>query len=778
MDPSGSYLALPTDNCDDENRPPTVFDVDYFCTVKSLIQQEKYEDLLPLAMKKDPPLNLMEDPVLNVVIEYKKTNLAKRLIQNMPAEEHGSLWYANYHGDTALHVAATVGDLDVAEALLRKNSELVSARNNKNETPLHKAALYGHETMFWDLMKMVTHDPYERREDGATVLHCAIMGSAPALALKIAETYPLLITSRNDDAVTPMQLTVTIPGTTLIHASVDAARWVHLLLFRILKQLFPMIERLEKQKKTHKETLELIEFLAYHPDHMEFYSKGRRKGKEKSPLAGDNTTSGTEQSPPSTDAGEGQGVNGGGNRDKAIVRLAEKLFMYMSHKDANHEAAAAKDLQKSMKEAMEELSGESTIRRWDEPPLILGAQMGLPEFVRSILLVRPQAAAYLDTKGRSVLQVAVMYRREEIVKIIMDMRTILPSWLFSEIEPKTGNTILHLASDGSPDVAKKKQDEPDSMELHYDLVWFETVENMVPMELTYSRNAQAKTAKEMFTESHQVMLRSCKRQLMETGRMCSGLVAAIVFASSFSVPGDKDPATGNPVCFGRATFKVFSRAYAIGLSCAATSLVLFLSLATSAYKEQKFRRIIPTKYFFARSSFGFAMLSFLVAFTCNIYQQLYGCQKTKSKDLIPFVMELTVFPVICFLVFFSIPGEKHPATGNPVYFDKLPFRIFSHAFVIGLSIAATSLVLFLSFLVAPYKEQQFRRAIPVKYFFACLSFGIALPAFLVAFTCNIYLQIYGGQRSESKDLIILLLELIVFPFVCTYFFPSFGSFWR
>ncbi|THU45515.1 hypothetical protein C4D60_Mb02t18730 [Musa balbisiana] len=217
MDPtlrhSGSQTALATDNSDDENRRPSVFNVNHFCTVTSLIQQEKYEDLLPLAMKKDLPLNLMEDPVLNVVIEYKKTNLAKRLIQNMPAEKKpGPLWYANYHGDTALHVAATVGDLDVAKALLRKNSELVSARNWKNETPLHKAALYGHETMFWDLVKMVTHDPSERREDGATVLHCAIMGSAPALALKIAETYPPLITSRNDDAVTPMQLTVTIPG--------------------------------------------------------------------------------------------------------------------------------------------------------------------------------------------------------------------------------------------------------------------------------------------------------------------------------------------------------------------------------------------------------------------------------------------------------------------------------------------------------------------------------------------------------------------------------------
>ncbi|XP_064966368.1 uncharacterized protein LOC135586335 [Musa acuminata AAA Group] len=208
------------------------------------------------------------------------------------------------------------------------------------------------------------------------------------------------------------------------------ARWVHLLLFRILKQLFPMIERLEKQKETHKETLELIEFLAYHPEHMEFYSKGRQKGKEESLLVGDITSSATGQSPPSTDAGEGQGVNGGGNRDQDFDRFAEKLFMYMSHMDANHEAAA-KELKKSMKESMEEVSGESTIRRCDEPPLILGAQMGLPEFVRSILLVCPQAAAYLDTKGRSVLLVAIENGNLEIVETIREMTQgncpILPS---------------------------------------------------------------------------------------------------------------------------------------------------------------------------------------------------------------------------------------------------------------------------------------------------------------------------------------------------------------
>ncbi|RWV80710.1 hypothetical protein GW17_00057969 [Ensete ventricosum] len=198
---------------------------------------------------------------------------------------------------------------------------------------------------------------------------------------------------------------------------------------------------------------------------------------------------------------------------------------------------------------------------WSESPLILGAQMGIPEFVTTILRVCPEAATYLDTRARSVLQVAIEHGNREIVRTIREMtrgkNPILPSWLLSRVDKGTGRTILHFASPS---------------------------------------------------------------------------------------PGEKDPATGNSLYFGRAAFKVFSHAYVIGLSCAATSLVLFLSLAMSPYKEQQFRRIIPTKYFFARSSFGLAILSFLV--------QLYGWQKTKSKHLIPFVLELTVFPVICFLVLF------------------------------------------------------------------------------------------------------------------------------
>ncbi|CAL9081256.1 unnamed protein product [Musa textilis] len=496
------------------------------------------------------------------------------------------------------------------------------------------------------------------------MLHCAIMGNAPGLALELANKFPVLITSRNTMAVTPLQLMVTVPGLfrsqmvlgsfesilhgfihlekdsdrtrrrdeeeaagssndarqveatkqddheyfgrqrtigsrfpsyccTLVDILVIPVKWVHLFLFIILKTLYPRTRHLEKIKRTHRKALELIEYLARDPTNMEFYVLGRKQGDGGAPAAS---------------------------------------FRERGERQDQLNAPAA------------------STRRWNEPPLILGAQMGIPEFVSTILQVCPEADTYLDTRGRSVLQVAIEHGNREIVRTIREMtrgnNPILPSWLLSRVDKRTGRTILHLASANAP------EHNQDALQMQDELRWFETVRDMVPKELVYSRNAQEMTAEEVFTESHQAMLRSCKGQLMETGRTCSGLVAAVVFASSFSIPGDKDPATGNPIFFGRAAFKVFSHAYVIGLSCAATSLVLFLSLAMSPYKEQQFRRIIPTKYFFARSSFGLAMLSFLVAFTCNIYLQLYGWRKAKSKDLIPFVLELTVFPVVCFLVLF------------------------------------------------------------------------------------------------------------------------------
>ena len=69
--------------------------------------------------------------------------------------------------------------MKMAAALIKKNKALLRARNKQMESPLHKAASYGKSDIFWSLEENGSVC-YARRENGATVLHCAVMGNAPS----------------------------------------------------------------------------------------------------------------------------------------------------------------------------------------------------------------------------------------------------------------------------------------------------------------------------------------------------------------------------------------------------------------------------------------------------------------------------------------------------------------------------------------------------------------------------------------------------------------------
>ncbi|CAL9081260.1 unnamed protein product [Musa textilis] len=686
--------------------PPHILDVARFRRLNLLINRENVDvnELLHL-VEQDNHVNLMNDPLLSVVIACKKPKLAVLLIAKT---SDARLTDSNYNGDTALHVAAAMDDRKVALELIRRMPDLVRKRNVKQEIPLHKAALYGLQDMFW-LLVHKNSSLEARREDGATMLHCAIMGNAPVLALQIAKHYPSQIESRNEHALTPLQLLVTIPEAfrsqvvlgvldsfiyDWIHLEEDSnkmnesdeevalnrsrigvaqdddgdhsprafrskfpsnystlfdlleltsipAGWIHRFVYNIIWQLSPRVQRLERKKKNHTETMNLIEYLAQ-AGYFDFFVRGKdpTQGSILGPLDSPPET-GQEGDAPKTDTEPTTAVK------ELIKRMTDKLYKLVSEEPETPVSTAIKEAAQSVEKVLKALSPSSE-ERWNEPPLILGAQIGLHDFVGNILQVCPQSATYLDTKGRNVLRVAIESGNRETVETIRRMtqgdNPILPSWLLSSIDSKTRNTILHFASEKAGDTGD------DAVQMQDEIRWFEMVKEMVPRELVYSRNTDEKTAREIFTESHREMFKNCKSQLMEMGKTCSGLVAAVVFASSFSIPGEKDSATGSPVYSNRLPFKVFTHAYVIGLSCAATSLVLFLSLVISPYKEQQFRRAIPTKYFFACFSFGLALMALLLAFTCNIFLQIYGGQTTHAKGILQLVLELTVFPTVCFLV--------------------------------------------------------------------------------------------------------------------------------
>ncbi|WOL19541.1 hypothetical protein Cni_G28339 [Canna indica] len=317
--------------------PPHDLDVKWFREVNYHIRHNEYDRLINVTQGGDQSVNLMNDPLLSVVIAKGKTDMAIRLINKMEAEM--LINAKNYDEDTALHVAATLGNCRLAEALHNKNKDLVKQVNKKMETPLHKAVLNGQKDIFW-LLVCLGASPHDRREDGATMLHCAIMANAPALALKIAKQYPDQITSRNDIGVTPLQLMVTIPEafrSQLVLGLLDSVLydWIPLeedsdhkisrvdeeapagtplsshlevtskdqdeyaiveyysrtsksirskfpsqysTLFDLLELVnipgFPTIQHLERRKKKHKAAMDLVGHLANKKEYFDFYCKG------------------------------------------------------------------------------------------------------------------------------------------------------------------------------------------------------------------------------------------------------------------------------------------------------------------------------------------------------------------------------------------------------------------------------------------------------------------------------------------------------------------------
>ncbi|XP_072988215.1 uncharacterized protein [Typha latifolia] len=603
-------------------------------------------------------VNLSDDPLLSVVVAYEKSDLALRLVEVLP-EENLRTW--NIYGDTALHVAAAKGDLRVVEKLAKKCEELTWTENCKQETPLHKAALYGERDVFWTLVHLGS-DIQKRREDGSNMLHYAVTGNAPDLAMEIANEYPKMSTCRNTFAATPLHLLLTIPEAfksklqlgfldsiiyyciplereKLVHKTKRGGKesekltdeekqslmtlgqkypehystlyylleliyrfpvtWIRQFFFNVLKQLFPSVQELQKQKQKHRQTTKLIALLAGEPGYWDFYSKGGNPFQKKFVYP-----------------------SNGYESEEIILKELVKCCCHKKDATENHV-------------------------RWTESPLIIGAKMGLDEFVEKILDLFPESTSNLDTEGMNVLQVAIKNGHKKITELILTKisgsNPTIPSGLLSSVDTVTGNTILHFAAE------KTEKDEGFVLQMQYELQWFERVKKMVPKDLLHCRNKSEQTAEELFTEKHEGMVKSGKVQLMELGKTCSSLVAAVVFASSFSIPGDKD-ANQDPIFLHKTAFKVFSHAYVIGLSSAAASLVLFLSFLILSYKEQDFRRSLPTKFLLANMSFLITLVALLVAFSCNIYLQIYGGKRVEKQEIIPFVCELTFFPTVCLLV--------------------------------------------------------------------------------------------------------------------------------
>uniref|UniRef100_A0A6N2KHG1 PGG domain-containing protein n=1 Tax=Salix viminalis TaxID=40686 RepID=A0A6N2KHG1_SALVM len=159
-----------------------------------------------------------------------------------------------------------------------------------------------------------------------------------------------------------------------------------------------------------------------------------------------------------------------------------------------------------------------------EIPLFTAARRGIEKIVRLIIERHPHAIDKCDDMGRSILDVAVIYRQQKIFDIIVNEKEKeVPLARMRRVLDKSGNTLLHHVAD-----IKKNSGQ---------------VEKVIPSHYVPLLNKEGKTARECFEIAHEEKLEKAQLWIKETSQSCStvaALVSTVVFAAAYTVPGGSD----------------------------------------------------------------------------------------------------------------------------------------------------------------------------------------------------------------------------------------------
>ncbi|PRQ38397.1 putative ankyrin repeat-containing domain, PGG domain-containing protein [Rosa chinensis] len=161
-----------------------------------------------------------KETALHIAIADGRTEIVLELV-NIILHTHEDdsastavLSIANDRGNTPLHLAAWLGNVQVCHNIAAKAASLISVRNVEGETPLFLAALNGNTKAFLCLNFHCQEKPHSsiRDNNGDTILHAAISGEYFSLAFQIIWMYPELVNSINRNGSSPLHILASKPN--------------------------------------------------------------------------------------------------------------------------------------------------------------------------------------------------------------------------------------------------------------------------------------------------------------------------------------------------------------------------------------------------------------------------------------------------------------------------------------------------------------------------------------------------------------------------------------
>ncbi|KAL0644746.1 hypothetical protein Bca4012_043036 [Brassica carinata] len=186
------------------------------------------------------------------------------------------------------------------------------------------------------------------------------------------------------------------------------------------------------------------------------------------------------------------------------------------------------------------------------------ASSGNVEFLVILIRAYPDLLWKVDEKNQSLFHIAALNRHESIFNIIYELGSIK------------------------------------------DLIaaYKEAVKKIVPHSYIKAKNSKGEVAQDLFTEKHKELRKEGEKWMKDTATSCmlvSTLIATVVFAAPFTVPGGINDTTGFPILKNKVWFNVFLLSDAVALFSSSISIVIFLSILTSRYAEDDFLVSLPSR---------------------------------------------------------------------------------------------------------------------------------------------------------------------------------------
>lgn len=326
---------------------------------------------------------------------------------------------------------------------------------------------------------------------------------------------------------------------------------------------------------------------------------------------------------------------------------------------------------------------ENELREFIKRPTGLlhdAAKAGNVEFLILLISSHPYIAWEGDHDGKSIFHIAVENRLENVFKLIHEISVVKDFTTKYRTVGKEKYNMLHLAAKIASSNHLNRVSGA-ALQMQRELLWFKEVEKIVlPFQLEakcHNDDPSAKlTPRELFTEEHKQLRKDGEKWMKSTANSCmlvATLIATVVFAAAFTIPGGSDDNTGTPIFLHKVWFTVFVIADVAALLTSSSSILMFLSMLTSRYAEEDFLHSLPSRLLLGLTLLFISIVCMVMAFSATFFI-LYH----EAKICVPItIAAMAIVPVICCAFQFKLWVD----TFHNTYMSRFLFKPRQHKFM-------------------------------------------------------------------------------------------------